>query len=326
MILSEKITELRKKNGWSQEELAGRLNVSRQSVSKWESAMSVPDLDKILLLSQIFEVSTDYLLKDSVEEDYVPGNPDGANAPLRKVTMEEAQEFMKIRQEAAPKIAGGVAACILSSVPLIVLSVLADTGRIALPVNLANGIGIALILLIVAAAVAVFILNGLKLGKYEYLEKEDFELAYGIEGMVRKKSEETAQRFTERTAIGVGLCIIGVVPLLLTGAFADEELAGSLALVFLLAAVAAGVYQFVCTGMVKGSYDQLLQTGEYTQEGKEASKVIGRIASVYWCVVTAIYVGYSLLTNHWTTSWIIWPVAGILFGAIAAGVKLSGKK
>ena len=77
MILAEKIMELRKKNGWSQEELANKLNVSRQSVSKWESAMSVPELDKILQLSEIFEVSTDYLLKDANEKaDYVPGNPD----------------------------------------------------------------------------------------------------------------------------------------------------------------------------------------------------------------------------------------------------------
>ena len=73
MILGEKIMELRKRNGWSQEELAGKLNVSRQSVSKWESAMSVPELDKVLQLSEIFEVSTDYLLKDDREEDYVPG-------------------------------------------------------------------------------------------------------------------------------------------------------------------------------------------------------------------------------------------------------------
>ena len=77
MILAEKIMQLRKKNGWSQEELAGRLGVSRQSVSKWESAMSIPDLDKILQMSQVFEVSTDYLLKDEItEEVYVPGNPD----------------------------------------------------------------------------------------------------------------------------------------------------------------------------------------------------------------------------------------------------------
>lgn len=48
MILADKITELRKRSGWSQEELAGRLGVSRQAVSKWESAASIPDLDKIL--------------------------------------------------------------------------------------------------------------------------------------------------------------------------------------------------------------------------------------------------------------------------------------
>ena len=65
MILADKIAELRKKNGWSQEELAGQLGVSRQSVSKWESASSIPDLDKILKMSEIFGVSTDYLLKDS---------------------------------------------------------------------------------------------------------------------------------------------------------------------------------------------------------------------------------------------------------------------
>ena len=62
MILADKIIEMRKKNGWSQEELADQLEVSRQSVSKWESAQSVPDMNKILRLSELFGVSTDYLL------------------------------------------------------------------------------------------------------------------------------------------------------------------------------------------------------------------------------------------------------------------------
>lgn len=65
MILAEKIALLRRQNGWSQEELANQLNVSRQAVSKWEGGMSIPDLDKILKLSALFEVSTDYLLKMS---------------------------------------------------------------------------------------------------------------------------------------------------------------------------------------------------------------------------------------------------------------------
>ena len=62
MILADKIIENRKKNGWSQEKPADKLGVSRQSVSKWESAQSVPDMKKILQLSEIFGVTTDYLL------------------------------------------------------------------------------------------------------------------------------------------------------------------------------------------------------------------------------------------------------------------------
>lgn len=68
MNLAEKIMTLRKKRGWSQEELAMQLNISRQSVSKWESGASIPDLDKILKLSEIFDVTTDYLLKETEEE------------------------------------------------------------------------------------------------------------------------------------------------------------------------------------------------------------------------------------------------------------------
>ena len=64
MILADKIIDLRKKSGWSQEELAAKLNVSRQAVSKWEGAQSVPDLDRVLQMSRLFGVSTDYLLKD----------------------------------------------------------------------------------------------------------------------------------------------------------------------------------------------------------------------------------------------------------------------
>ena len=69
MILADKIMNLRKKAGWSQEELAEQLNVTRQSVSKWEGARAVPDMEKVVQMSRIFGVSTDYLLKDEIEED-----------------------------------------------------------------------------------------------------------------------------------------------------------------------------------------------------------------------------------------------------------------
>lgn len=63
MTLADRIQQMRKQKGISQEELADRVGVSRQAVSKWESEQSVPDMDRIILLSDYFEVTTDYLLR-----------------------------------------------------------------------------------------------------------------------------------------------------------------------------------------------------------------------------------------------------------------------
>ena len=90
MILADKIIELRKKNGWSQEDLAEKLNVSRQSVSKWEGAQSVPDMARIVMMSDIFGVSTDYLLKDDLE---LPVPSGGEVIDTLPKYMEETKEY-----------------------------------------------------------------------------------------------------------------------------------------------------------------------------------------------------------------------------------------
>ena len=66
-MISEKLYMLRKKQGLSQEQLAERLNVSRQAISKWESGQSVPDTDKLLSIGEYFQVSLDYLLREEGE-------------------------------------------------------------------------------------------------------------------------------------------------------------------------------------------------------------------------------------------------------------------
>ena len=95
MILADKIIKLRKKNGWSQEELAEKMKVSRQAVSKWEGAQTIPDLEKILQLGKLFDVTTDYLLKDELEEEEFTDNV--MDLVLRRVTMAEANEYIKWR-------------------------------------------------------------------------------------------------------------------------------------------------------------------------------------------------------------------------------------
>lgn len=77
MTLADRIQTLRKSKGISQEDLADQVGVSRQAVSKWESEQSIPDLDKLILMSDFFEVTTDYLLKGIEEKKQVQSLPDG---------------------------------------------------------------------------------------------------------------------------------------------------------------------------------------------------------------------------------------------------------
>lgn len=102
MLLADKIVTLRKRAGWSQEELAAQLGVSRQSVSKWEGAQSVPDMQKVVQMSRLFGVTTDYLLKEELGEPE-PAPAESA-APLHCVTMEQAADYLALRQAAfAPR-------------------------------------------------------------------------------------------------------------------------------------------------------------------------------------------------------------------------------
>ena len=208
MILAEKIIKLRKQKGWSQEELALQMNVSRQSVSKWESMSSLPDLDKIIRLSELFGVSTDYLLKDNMEEE--PGYENsGAKEPVStkenrvEVTLEEATAYMELVEKMAKKIAAGVAMCILSPVFLIVFTTYADTGRIAMRPEAAGTVGVGVLLVMVAVAVMIFISAGIKLDKYEYLEKEILELQYGIAGITQAKKEIHERTYKKSISIGL---------------------------------------------------------------------------------------------------------------------------
>ena len=197
MILADKITDLRKKNGWSQEELANQLGVSRQAVSKWESASSIPDLDKIVKMSIIFGVSTDYLLKDSLEERRDTEEILECNTAelgmddekgIRMISMETANVYLDLLRNISSRIALGVSLCILSPIMLIGLTGVSDKKEgMILSAEAAVGIGMTILLLMVAVAVAVFIIYGRKIEIYDFLEKEPIELAYGVKGLVEKE-------------------------------------------------------------------------------------------------------------------------------------------
>ncbi|MFR7898678.1 MAG: helix-turn-helix domain-containing protein [Ruminococcus sp.] len=143
MILADKITEERKKNGWSQEELANQLGVSRQAVSKWESAGAVPDLQRILQMSELFGVSTDYLLKDEMKAENITyhESTESYAEPLKKVTMENANEFLDMKRNGSKVVANATSMCISSPILLIVLVTMAEDGVFHVSESLATVFG-----------------------------------------------------------------------------------------------------------------------------------------------------------------------------------------
>lgn len=180
MTFSEKISALRKQKGWSQEELAEKLMVTRQAVSKWESAQSMPDLDKLVQLSEALGVSTDYLLKDEQAQSSAGSRDSRADGKARRhVTQEEARRYLQLQTAAIPKTTLGVALCVWSPIALIGLPVLRSTLNWGFPEEICSGIGLCVLLVMVAAGVALLLTASGKLREFEYLEREPIETDNG---------------------------------------------------------------------------------------------------------------------------------------------------
>ena len=322
MILADKIIELRKKNGWSQEELAEKLGVSRQAVSKWEGAQSVPDIQRILEMSRLFGVSTDYLLKDDMDlgSEAITESAAEADSPLRRVDMETASAFLAFRRNWAPRIALAVFLLIISPVALIMLGAFSEYGVLDISENAAGGIGVIILLLLVAGAVSIFIIYGMKNQPYEFLEKENIDTAYGVTGMVREYKERCAAVCSTQIVLGVVLCILSVLPLFGALCVTENELVILLCVCLLMVIVAVGVVFLVLAGMNRGAANMLLQEGDYSREEKKKNRLTSTAAGVYWLLATAGFLAWSFVTGAWDRTWIVWPGAGVLFPAVMAVV------
>ena len=320
MILADKIIEERKKCGWSQEDLAAQLEVSRQAVSKWESAQSVPDLQRIIRMAKLFGVTTDYLLNDEMERPETELIPvaEEESGPVRRVSMEEANTFLDMKKRNAPKLANAVSLCILSPAVLIVLAGMAEDHIGRMSEELASGIGILILFGMIAYAVFTFITIGVRVEKMEHLEREAFETEYGVSGMVREKKNAFEDTYSRGLALGVILCIVSCIPLVVVGLMNAPDYVCCIFTAVLLAIIAAGVNLIIRVALIKGGYDTLLEEGDYTRREKRSQRRLQPYASAFWLITTAGYLAWSFTTMRWDRTWIVWPVAGVLYGAVTA--------
>ena len=313
MILGDKIMNLRKKNAWSQEELAEKLGVSRQSISKYESAQVVPDMEKILKVSRIFGVTTDYLLKDEIEDLEFLDEDFEEDKKFVKVGMEEANEYLDLKEISGRNIALGVSLCIISPIFLLLSSQAYESNLISAPENVVDGISLTVLILFIIVAVGIFIRESMKLKKYEFIENEDIDTAYGVDGMARERGESFHDYYVKNNIIGVLLLVASVIPIFVGMIVSVEDMTMIISVFIMLLLIAIGVNLLIRANTFMNSINAILEEGDFRRRNKKLKRRIEPFCGIYWIAATAIYVAYSFLTNNWDRSWIIWPVAGISF-------------
>ena len=379
MIFADKLIALRKKAGYSQEELAEKMGVTRQSVSKWESGQSIPDIEKIIRISDLFEVSIDYLLRDNVEEmpdkqnkpdkpdrPYIrPAGPasygskaygrealvsDAADAsgtagtwepagepfnkpdeeppeeqvPSRKVGLDEAEKFIRAKGLQSMLISLGVLMYIISPVSVIFLSKFSE--RMEAGVEAGNMImaGIIIMFIIIAAATALVVYGAFRTSPYEYFENEIFETDSETGEMVKNKKEGYRKIYVRNLVAGISLCILAAIPLFAANIMGDGPLKSIMAAAVLII-VGIGVFLIVKGSIMWGSFDRLLQEGDYSIKEKTENHKNSIISDIYWPLATAVYLIYSFTSGNWGRSWIIWVAASVVYPAIKSSASYMRK-
>lgn len=330
MIMADKIVQLRKKNGWSQEDLSAQLGVSRQAISKWESAQSIPDITRILDMSQLFGVSTDFLIKDEMDwsalapaDSNVILSVDTSSTSLRQITMEEARAFLKVKDGNARLVPLGVTLYALAAAFLIFVNYLVELPGTHLTETQGDAIGMAGFLVLAGVATALVVAAAIRVKPFEYLEKSSFETAYGVDGMVKAQQEKLHSGYVTKMIAGTALSILALITLITGALLGEDQVTGVnnwlIQLVALGVAVAGfSLYLFINASMLRGALLVLLQEGSYTAKSKRDSKITAPITVAYWLVAVAIYIGYSYISQNWGLSWLIMAIAAVLYGALLA--------
>lgn len=288
MSFSENLQFIRSQAGVTQEQLAERLDVSRQSVSKWESGQSFPEMDTLLQICDLYDVNLDLLLRGSVEES-------------RGADTARYDAFMN---RFAWRISLAVSAVIAAAGVSGLLEVLGAPEALA---------GAAL-LLVITVCVVVLVVSGIE---FENFRRKNPVIA---DFYTEEQKEAFLRKFVWHIAGGVGAILFAVVLLLLFfSAFPEREPYESYSMVFFLLIIAGAVWSFIYGGIQHDKYDIAKYNRENnpSPEAKRRNALTGTVCGVIMLLATAIYVGLGLALYMWKTAWWVFAVGGILCGVAA---------
>lgn len=302
MSFGENLQSLRKKHSVTQEELADELQVSRQTVSKWEQDACYPEMDKLIALCKRFSVTMDSLVQGKIEAD--------AQETLPAPPAVSRVEYDRRIKTFALAIASGVC--------LILLGVALLIGELALEEGYGfalSPLGTVLLIACIAVAVGIFVWFGMR---HETFLKNVNPADYQYE------KEEVAKHdklFAAAITAGVSLLLTGILLIVLFSEKGEALTLAITALFFVL--IAFAVFLFIYFGIQHDKFHGKLQSGNRPQD--KAEKICGAVCTCIMLSATIVFLLLGFLINLWHPAWVAFPVGGILC-AIVSAIKEAHKK
>lgn len=295
MSFSENLKTLRKMTEMSQEQLAEKLEVSRQAVSKWETEEAYPETEKILSICKMFNCSMDELMQGKIttQDDSI----------LIK------NQYDELMNKFSKAIALGVGIVLFG---LSVQLSFSELGAIFTSnYNIYETIGTVCMLTIVMIAVGIFIYYGMQM--------DGFKKKFPALPQLYTQAEEEAfnKKFIVGIIVGVCITMIGVIQLILfdeIGIFRPDSDIPVITLI-LLVAISAPIFTYF--GIQKGKYNVEDYNKEIKAEKEGDNTVTGRSSSVIMLIATAIFLICGFIYNLWHIAWVVFPIGGIMCAIVA---------
>lgn len=294
MSLGENLQFYRKKENITQEQLAEKLEVSRQTVSKWEAGTTFPEMDKIIQLCEMFSCSMDILLRGDAKEHL----------------KEDTVDYDKNMNQFTLRLCIGIGLVLLG------VAFYQFGSAFRMHESILNGI----FMLFALVAIIDFVITGMQ---KEYFEKKNpfVQAIY---------PEEVLERFEKRFPIfvgcGVGLIIGGLIVeqvlehmLKDTAAFIGRDFATAVFMLF----VTAGVVILVIGGTQKEKYDIEAYNKKHSPDDEDVknNKMIGTACAVIMLITTGVYLVFGLGMARWEIAPVVYAVGGLLCGVVVLLIK-----
>ena len=285
------LNTLRKEQGLTQTELADKLGVTNQAVSKWETGESYPETAMLITLSEIFNISVDDLLKGKNSKKRTPALKNNVPSDFRK--------------KYAFLLASGVFCFFIGVIAIILYGLLDEKNAIN---------GVMILFGTIIAGVSIIVYNSI-IYAYYYLETN------------REEYKQKVKRFAFGITLGVALCILGVTTFVATGYAENAPTFTTILMVAGFLIIAVAVALFIIFGTNWGTYvKQLAEENIIIPTDEHEKTGLSRFSGIVMLMATAIFLAIGFILDVWHPTWAVFPIGGLICGILSAIDDAKGKK